>query len=205
MSFLLRKWRTVVSHLLSCSQFFYFYFFKKSCLFQDTQYRRYNEVKIQQETRAWKPEKFIAKQTFTAFLLSDQQLMDTTKENACLKSGPFSFILAINITVNKTRQEQIVYSSYSRMKTSNKRHTTKPLCKLKDSKEVQMKFLKHLVKSLSAEIKPLPTGTMYLEGFVKWHLPFQEDVKTNIQFVSWNRPSAVKSSHIKRTEGLVPN
>lgn len=95
--------------------------------------------------------------------------MDRTKENACLKSGPFSFILAINITVNKTREEQIVYSSFSRMKTSNKRPTTKPLCKLKDSKEVQMKFLKDLVKSLSAEInhQPLPTGTMHLEGFVK--------------------------------------
>lgn len=90
-------------------------------------------------------------------------------------------------------------------KKSNKRHNTKPLCKLKDSK-LQMKLSKHLVKSLSPEInhQHFPTGTIHLEGLVKW-LPFQEDVKTNIQFVSWVRPSAVKSSHIKRTEGLVPN
>lgn len=133
--------------------------------------------------------------------------MDTTKQNSCLKSGPLSFTLAINITVNNTREEQMVYSSYSRTKTSNKRCTINPLCTLKESREVKIKFLKYLVKSLSAAInhQPLPTGTIHLEGLVKWCLPFQEDVKTNMQFVSWNRPSAVKSSHIKRTEGLVPN
>lgn len=34
---------------------------------------------------------------------------------------------------------------------------------------------------MSSEInlQPLPTGTIHLEGFVKWCLPFQEDVKTN--------------------------
>lgn len=61
--------------------------------------------------------KFITKQMFTAFFFLINNLMDTTKENACLKSGPFSFTLAINTTDNKTRAKQIGYSSHSGMKT----------------------------------------------------------------------------------------